>query len=146
MTTKWSAGIAVTLVASWLVALDTPRSLPCRVHLWNERDEAVRAPGYPFFYDHFPFPGRGRLELPPGRYHYELERGPEYTRAAGTFESPRDAEHPFNVELERVADLAERGWYAGDLHVHRRPEDGELLMRAEDLHVGGFVTWWNDRP
>lgn len=146
MSTKQSVGIAVALVVSGLAALDTVPSLPCRVHLRNERDEVVRVPGYPFFSDHFSYPGTGRLELPPGRYRYEVERGPEYTRAAGSFESPRDDWRPSDVTLERVANLAARGWYSGDLHVHRPVEDGELLMQAEDLHVGGFITWWNDKP
>jgi len=119
--------------------------LPCRVHLTNERNEPVEAAGFPFFRDHFAFPGNGQLELAAGRYRYEIERGPEYTRAAGSFEAPADDQHPVNVELARVASLADRGWYSGDLHVHRSASDGELLMRAEDLHVGGFVTWWNDQ-
>jgi len=118
-------------------------TLPCRVHLANERNEPVEAPGFPFFRDHFAFPGSGELDLPEGKYRYEIERGPEYSRATGTFEVKADPPRPVAVQLERVANMAARGWYAGDLHVHRPVADGELLMRAEDLHVGGFVTWWN---
>lgn len=120
-------------------------TLPCRVHLKNESNEAVFPTGFPSFNDHFSFPGNGELELPPGTYRYEIERGPEYTRASGSFTStgPTPA---VEVKLERVADLAERGWFSGDLHIHRAVEEAELLMRAEDLHVGGFVTWANDQP
>jgi len=120
-------------------------TLPCRVHLKNERNEAVFPRGFPSFSDHFSFPGSGELELEPGTYQYEIERGPEYTRASGSF-TLADAPHPVEVKLERVADLARKGWFSGDLHVHRPAEDAELLMRAEDLHVGEFVTWWNDQP
>jgi hypothetical protein len=124
---------------------DGKGALPCRVHLLNERDEAVFPPGFPAFSDHFSFPGSGELELPPGTYRFEIERGPEYTRAKGSFSS-EDPRHRVSVKLERVADLAARGWFSGDLHVHRAVSDAELLMRAEDLHVGAFVTWWNDQP
>jgi hypothetical protein len=124
---------------------DGSETLACRVHLTNERNEGVFPPGFPSFSDHFAFPGDRELELVPGTYRYEIERGPEYTRVTGSFaaEAP---EQRVAVTLERVANLAERGWFSGDLHVHRPPADAELLMRAEDLHVGGFVTWWNDQP
>jgi len=124
---------------------DGHETLPCRVHLTNERNEGVFPSGFPSFSDHFSFPGNGELELAPGRYRYEIERGPEYSRASGSFEAEAPARR-VAVTLERVANLAERGWFSGDLHVHRPPADAELLMRAEDLHVGGFVTWWNDQP
>jgi len=31
------------------------------------------------------------------------------------------------------------------LHIHRPPAEIELLMRAEDLHIGPVITWWNDK-
>ncbi|HWP04425.1 MAG TPA: hypothetical protein VNN72_01725 [Polyangiaceae bacterium] len=128
-----------------LTVSDGNGALPCRVHLLNERNEAVFSPGFPSFSDHFSFPGNGELEVPPGTYRYEIERGPEYARATGSFSSA-EPQHRVTVKLERVADLAARGWFSGDLHVHRPVGDAELLMRAEDLHVGEFVTWWNDQP
>ena len=118
----------------------------CRVHLRNERGEPVAVPGLPFFRDHVVFAGSARLVLPAGQYSFEIERGPEYRPTTGSFSAPADDAHPVAVKLERIATLAARGYYAGDLHVHRPVADAELLMRAEDLTVGGFVTWWNDAP
>lgn len=129
-----------------VVAGEQGRAVPCRVHLRNERGEPVAVPGLPFFRDHVVFGGSARLELPPGKYDFEVERGPEYRPAAGSFTAPADDAHPVAVKLERLATLAARGYYAGDLHVHRPVADAELLMRAEDLTVGAFVTWWNDEP
>jgi hypothetical protein len=127
-----------------LSVADGNETLACRVHLENERNEGVFPPGFPSFGDHFSFSGNAELELAPGSYRYEIERGPEYTRATGSF-TPAEPQQRVSVKLERVANLAERGWFSGDLHVHRPVQDAELLMRAEDLHVGAFVTWWNDQ-
>jgi hypothetical protein len=112
---------------------------PCRVHLKGPDGKAVKPPNLPFWRDHFVVPGRVELDLPPGRYAYEVERGPEWTSAAGTFDVPG----PLKVELMRIADLAAEGWWSGDLHIHRPPKDVELLMKAEDLRVGPVITWWN---
>jgi hypothetical protein len=119
---------------------------PCRIYLKNERGEPAAPPGLPFYEDHFAFGGSGRLDLTPGSYRYEIERGPEYRPATGSFSAPADDAHPVAVKLERLVNLAARGYYAGDLHVHRPLVGGELVMRAEDLTVGGFISWWNDRP
>ena len=43
----------------------------------------------------------------------------------------------------RLIDLAARGWYSGETHVHRPPEDMPLLLRSEDLHVAPVLTVWN---
>jgi hypothetical protein len=121
-----------------------------RVHL-RDRDGNVWNPtSWPAFHDHFVFPGSTALSLRAGRYTYEIERGPEYTRASGSFEVPVPSGSPgkvsarVRVRLERIVDLAAQRWYAGDVHVHREPEAGELLMRAEGLHMAAFITWGND--
>ena len=40
--------------------------------------------------------------------------------------------------------LAAEGWYAGDLHVHRAPQEIAALMTQADLHVASVITWWNE--
>ena len=117
--------------------------LPCRLHLTGPDGKAVAAPGQPFWKDHFCCVGRIRLRLAPGRYRYEIERGPEHQRIAGQLELKAGQEHTLHVRLDRIADLKRQGWYGGDLHVHRPVEDIELLMKAEDLHVAPVITWWN---
>jgi hypothetical protein len=85
------------------------------------------------------------LSLKPGSYRYEIERGPEYRRAAGTVEVPGGSKKTLTVTLARLADMAARGWWSGELHVHRALADVPLLLRAEDLHVAPVITWWNGR-
>ena len=38
--------------------------------------------------------------------------------------------------MSRFVEMKKEGWWSGDLHIHRPPQDIELLMRAEDLHIG----------
>jgi hypothetical protein len=45
--------------------------------------------------------------------------------------------------MNRFVDMRSEGWWSGDLHVHRPPDDMPLLMAAEDLHVAPVITWWN---
>ena len=57
--------------------------VPARVHLADAAGKPVLAPGLPAWRDHFNCDGDVRLDLPPGRYTYTVERGPEYRRASG---------------------------------------------------------------
>jgi hypothetical protein len=117
----------------------------CRVHLRDASGAAQRAEKLPFWHDHFVCPGFARLSLKPGKYDWEIERGPEYRRATGSLEIGEGGDQKLSVRLERIADMAARGWWSGELHVHRPPDDMPLLMRAEDLHVAPVITWWNGR-
>ena len=116
--------------------------MPARIHLRNQTGEAQRPPGFPSFHDHFAFPGRASLDLPPGRYTYEVERGPEFTRASGSFIASGNAA-TIQVRLKRIADMARQGWFSGDLHVHRKFEDIDAIMLAEDLRIAPVATWGN---
>lgn len=119
--------------------------LPCRVHVFDAANKPVQAAGLPFWKDHFSCSGRVTLQLSAGKYKYEIERGPEHQRIAGTVELMMGRAHSVHVRLDRIAELKRLGWYAGDLHIHRPVADIELLMRAEDLHIAPVITWWNNR-
>ncbi len=119
--------------------------MPCRIHLKNEKGEAVRAANLPFWYDHFVCPGQVVLELSDGPYQYEIERGPEFKPQKGTFDVTVSETKQHTVRMTRIVDLATRGWYSGELHVHRALKDVPLLMQAEDLHVAPVITWWNGK-
>ena len=99
----------------------------------------------PFWRDHFVCPGDRTLELPPGNYTYEIERGPEYAGPAAPSRSRPGRPRRSPCSSSGSSNLAAEGWWSGDLHVHRPVEDIELLMRAEDLHVAPVITWWNNR-
>ena len=130
-----------------LTVLDrqTGQPVPCRVHLSDAAGKPQRPPALPFWRDHFACPGTARLDVAPGDYTYEVERGPEYARAGGRFTARDKAPVKVQVELERLADLAKEGWWSGELHVHRPVAEIPLLMQAEDLHVAPVITWWHNR-
>lgn len=152
----WFLGISLVLAGGATAQAAQPKltlqvrergqtpELPCRIHLQDAAGLPVRAPGLPFFRDHFVCPGRVQLPLAPGTYSYEIERGPEYQQARGRVTLEESDRH-LVVDLERIADLAREGWWSGELHVHRPVEDIPLLMQAEDLRVAPVITWWNDQ-
>lgn len=120
-------------------------AVPCRIHLLDPAGKPVEAPGLPFWKDHFVFPGRVELSLAAGAYTYEIERGPEHEQLTGKIELTQDKDETVTTTLHRIAVLKSLGWYSGETHVHRPPQDVPLLMQAEDLNVAQVITWWNKR-
>ncbi len=120
--------------------------LPCLVFWRDAAGKSLRAEGLPFWRDHFASTGKFTLDLPAGRYSYEIERGPEYSKTTGQLAVAAGApEQRLTVTLDRIVDLQKLGWWPGDLHVHRPIDEIELLMRAEELYVAPVITWWNNR-
>jgi hypothetical protein len=117
--------------------------IPARVHLADAAGNPVLAPGLPAWRDYFNCEGDVRLDLPPGRYTYTVERGPEYRRTSGSFTLSAGKVREQEVVLGRLIDLASLGWYSGETHVHRSPDELPLLLRSEDLHVAPVLTVWN---
>lgn len=129
--------------------------LPARIHLTGPEGRPVTTPAEsrgegidsrrpaPFFRDHHSCEGQIEWTLPAGIYTYVVERGPEYRKASGTAEVTGGGSTQRTVTLQRWIDLAARGWWSGDIHVHRALEDMPTLMRSEDLHVAPVLTVWN---
>lgn len=128
-----------------VVEESTGQPTAVRMHLKNSRGKAVKPPKSVFWHDHFVFDGQVELELPVGKYTFELERGPEHRVRSGEFTIQRGAEDSKLLTMVRYADLKKEGWWSGDLHIHRPVEDIELLAKAEDLHIAPVITWWNDK-
>ncbi|MGE3805334.1 MAG: hypothetical protein AB7K24_11735, partial [Gemmataceae bacterium] len=84
-----------------VIEKNTARTLPCRIHLKNPAGKPVQAGKLPFWRDHFVCPGSVVLELETGDHAYEVERGPEYRRAAGVFTIKND-DQTATIELERL--------------------------------------------
>ncbi len=124
---------------------DTQELIPVNMFLKNSRGRSIPAPKLPFWKDHFSFNGSVVLNLAPGKYTFQMERGPEYAVRSGEFEITSGAQATQNVTMRRFADMKKEGWWSGDLHVHRPPADIPLLMSAADLHVVPVITWWNER-
>jgi len=120
-------------------------STACRIHLKDPEGKPVKPSGFPSWNDHFVCDGSATLDLKPGRYHLEVERGPEHRAFSGEANVSIGATSKVAVELKRLVDLSAQGWWSGELHVHRPLKDVELLMRAEDLHVAPVITWWNKK-
>ena len=117
--------------------------IAARMHLKDSRGRPVLPKGTVRWKDHFVFDGTVRLELRPGHYTFELERGPEYRLRYGEFTVEEKADEAMTVQLERFVDMKREGWWSGELHIHRKSDEIELHVRAEDLHVAPVITWWN---
>lgn len=81
------------------------------------------------------------IDLEPGRYFLTIERGKEYLPLTETLEIG-DQPVRKTFRLKRWINLAERGWYSGETHVHRRIRELPNVMLAEDLNVAFPVTYW----
>jgi hypothetical protein len=81
------------------------------------------------------------VDLPPGRYTLSVERGKEYLPVEREVEVGQSAAE-VKVKLRRWIDMAQRGWYSGDTHVHRTLADLPNLVLAEDLNVALPLTAW----
>ncbi|OHB82450.1 MAG: hypothetical protein A2V98_19945 [Planctomycetes bacterium RBG_16_64_12] len=81
------------------------------------------------------------VDVPPGRLTVRVDRGKEYLPVEQTIDvgsEPVD----LKIELVRWIDMAARGWYSGDTHVHRSVEELRNLLLAEDLNVGLPLSYW----
>jgi hypothetical protein len=84
---------------------------------------------------------RFTADLPKGTYAVTVERGKEYlpvTSKVVIGEGPTFLQ----VKLRRWIDMAKRGWYSGDTHVHRSVAELPNVMLAEDLNVALPLTHW----
>ncbi|MEX2566906.1 MAG: CehA/McbA family metallohydrolase [Cyclobacteriaceae bacterium] len=103
---------------------------------WDHADGYAYQPDSSFYIN-----GSFEMDLPPGNYHLSISKGNEYL----------DQQHKLTVlsgkviqktyEMTRWINMAERGWYSGDNHIHvrRSPREDPLLMswiQAEDIHAG----------
>lgn len=87
-----------------------------------------------------------RLRLPPGKYTLTVERGKEYSTASHelTVDESSD-EKAMELPLKRWINMAEKGWYSGDTHVHRPVSQIAVPMLADDVNVALPMTYWTTR-
>ncbi len=119
------------------------KQVPCRIHLRDAAGSSHKPPNLPTWKDHFVCPGKASIDLLPGEYTWEIERGPEFGRLSGSVTAERGKTTKVVSQLSRLTSMRESGWYSGDLHVHRPVSDVELLMSAEDLDFAPVIGWWN---
>ena len=82
-----------------------------------------------------------KTTLEPGSYSLTVERGKNYFPVQQAI-TVKDADITHTVKLKRWIDLVERGWYSGDIHIHRTVDDLRNIVLAEDLNVVFPLTSW----
>ncbi len=80
-------------------------------------------------------------EVPPGKYTLTVERGKEYLTTTQEVEVA-DKPVEITIKLRRWINMAERGWYSGDTHLHRPLADMSNVVLAEDLNIAFPMTQW----
>lgn len=82
-----------------------------------------------------------RIELRPGRYTFTVERGPEWRPEVREVSVERGLPR-LTFRLRRWINMAEKGWYSGDVHHHRNPAELANVMPAEDVNVSLPMVDW----
>jgi hypothetical protein len=79
--------------------------------------------------------------LPPGKYTVQVQRGKEYLPETKTVDVDAEGAR-VEIKLRRWIHMADRGWYSGETHVHRMPDQLPNVQLAEDLNVALPITSW----
>ncbi|HWR51587.1 MAG TPA: CehA/McbA family metallohydrolase [Bryobacteraceae bacterium] len=142
------AFLVITLAAvaepQFVIRVRNPQ--PARYYL-TDSDGKVWMPGGAVVYEkrgekHFVTGNGFEIRLPPGAYTLVAERGPEYRPFQATIEGRAGEQKIVPVEVARWIDMNRQGWFSGDLHNHRRPEEMPLLLLAEDLNLAPTIADW----
>ncbi len=90
------------------------------------------------------------FDLPAGKTLIEATRGQEYELALREIELKPGAPAEIELRLARWVDLASRGWYSADAHIHANytaehhqvitPEDVRIQTLAEDLNNANLMV------
>ena len=98
---------------------------------------------------HFYLDGEEALTVPAGRYDLRVFRGPEYRVARLDLDLVADDSREVTVSLERWIDMASRGWFSGENHIHANygygswynsPRTILTQVEGEDLNVANLVV------
>ena len=82
--------------------------------------------------------GEFEVELPDGEIAVKAVHGLEYDVYESTVEIPIAGKDTLTIPLKRWSDIAQRGWMAGDTHIHfPNPRIAMTEMKAEGLNVYG---------
>lgn len=93
--------------------------------------------------------------LAPGKYHVTYTRGPEYIPQSAEIVVPEGKDSiSLTFRLKRWINLAKKGWYSADHHVHAagcshydspeegvQPKDMWRQIVGEDLNFAAVLTW-----
>lgn len=82
-----------------------------------------------------------QVDLPAGAYTLTVERGKEYrpwTQRVAVATAPLT----LDLRIHRWIDMAQRGWFSGEMHLHRTPVELTNVVLAEDLNVAFPLSFW----
>ena len=110
---------------------------------WMHADDGFDAAERRFEFNYLHLDAPVLVTLPTGTATIEVMRGLEYTPVTRTVAVRAGDTTTVRVALHRIDDLAARGWFSGDLHVHMNyggsyrntPQRLVRQARAEDLRV-----------
>lgn len=100
---------------------------------------------YVFYID-----GRYHSRVRTGDYQLIVAKGAEYRLAQRTFSVRAGETTHLKVKLERWTDMAAKGWYSGDDHIHHQRRDAsddarlKLFAQAEDLKLANILQMGNN--
>jgi hypothetical protein len=119
-----------------VIDADTREPIAVQIQLRNQQQRLVTPAGLTRDGHWLVFDGQTVLTLPPGPYTFRLRRGLEYRERTGHFLlKSGDADH-HRVDLPRFVDMAQDGWWSGDLHVLPQSPTGlATRILASDLHL-----------
>ncbi|QDU79776.1 hypothetical protein Pla110_14900 [Polystyrenella longa] len=103
----------------------------------------------PFRYYGWFFYSRGTeaISLPAGKTRIEVCKGFEYQPTALTVEIQPGQTYQAEIRLSRKLNMAQRGWYSGDPHIHldrKTDEQDDIifdLLEAEDIKYGQILCF-----
>src|SRR5262249_5295620 len=80
------------------------------------------------------------VPLPPGKYVVRVEKGGEFRSVEKEDGVAGSGTGVGEVDIPRFRDMNGQGWYSGDLHIHRSPDEMPYLARAEELNIAPVIT------
>src|SRR5207237_7200914 len=99
----------------------------------------------PWHLGSFTMHGEAVVEVPPGPYMVIAERGTECQRFENNLLVAQWESAQLKIAFKPWVRMNELGWWSGDLHVHRSPEEVSKLAFAEDLNLSVVFTLWANR-
>ncbi len=137
---SWSDPVTVSIRT---ISVETQRAIPAKIRFEQEDGTPVLPSNEYDYRKWFVIDGEKKIKIEPGQYTVIASQGIE------TIPTRRDVTiglegGRIELPIRRWIDMNDRGWWSGDMHIHRPLETIESLVRAEDLNVAPVLTYWNE--
>lgn len=122
------------------------QAIPCRIELRDSKGRAQKTRGA---VNHMPWSivdGQFVFRGKPGNYEFDVHHGFEYAGGGGGFTLDRDGEGGDVVRLPRHADMANEGWFGGDLLAAIPLSEVPSWLAAEGLQMTALVQSKSGQP